>query len=567
MTIPPRILEALLDARDFEDAGRWLIRGMLELFGEALRRNDWADDAELLRGFVHLRPGEGYRGLVEWPEQPEPSSASAARASATAWKALRRSPSPLWVDVEVGRFTPVAGAPWEEAVQEPGAAFSDTRRRLLDRDITHFGALPLRLPDGGLLGMVTLELRAADATGIPNFTPWQEVAPTLTRLAQIGALVLDRRPPRAGQATTPPDGLLLSPPPQAEPFAREDSPLLLTGESGTGKTRLARWCHDRSPRAKRPFVAANLQAVSAPLREAHLFGSVRGAFTGAVDREGCVTLAEGGTLFIDEVADLGPEAQLMLFRLLDDGVYHKLGDSRERRANVRILSATNLDLQAAVQQGRFREELLYRLNILALELRPLREVPDQLPYAATRLLEEMHYRRAKNHHIQVSTSALYRLRGHGWPGNLRELRSVLERAYILACHRAPIAPGRYPTEVLLEERDIDEALRQSSAAPAGLLATLRGSARAMLVEIERRQRESEPPLALDHADAFKGVLVAAALEVRPDPRKAAELLGIGHRERGRYLRSMRIAADKTRELCALLGEPVPGELAKIEGQD
>lgn len=214
--------------------------------------------------------------------------------------------------------------------------------------------------------------------------------------------------------------------------AASDSVVLLRGESGTGKTILARWMRAHSKRAGGPFVTVHCPMLSGDLMSSALFGHVKGAFTGAVaDTVGKVEEAQGGTLFLDEVGELTPDAQARLLRFLNDRTYERLGEARERRADVRILAATNRRLEDEVRAARFREDLLYRLNVITLTLPPLRErAEDVLPLAEHYL--RFFERRQGRGRLTFSPRCLRALAAATWPGNLRELRNGVERATILA---------------------------------------------------------------------------------------------------------------------------------------
>ena len=207
--------------------------------------------------------------------------------------------------------------------------------------------------------------------------------------------------------------------------------VLLLGENGTGKTHLARSIHDQSDRRDQPFVTVNCPCLQAQLLESELFGHVRGAFTGAVaDTAGLVAAAEGGTLFLDEIGELPPALQPKLLRLLQERCYERVGEARTRTADIRIIAATNRDLAAEVAAGRFREDLYYRLNVIALELPALRQRPEDILPAAEQMLTEFAQTagRALAGFTPAARTALQR---HSWPGNLRELRNCIERAVIL----------------------------------------------------------------------------------------------------------------------------------------
>jgi NtrC-family two-component system response regulator AlgB len=214
--------------------------------------------------------------------------------------------------------------------------------------------------------------------------------------------------------------------------APSEATLLLRGESGTGKGVLARAVHARSPRAAAPFVTVHCPSLSAELLESELFGHALGAFTGAVrETQGKVEAAEGGTLFLDEVGDLPLPLQPKLLRLLQEKRYERVGETRTRACDVRILAATNLDLEGAVAAGRFREDLLYRLNVIDVTLPPLRQRPRDILPLADHLLQFFARQGPRSVHgfTEEARAALLR---YPWPGNVRELRNAIERGVILA---------------------------------------------------------------------------------------------------------------------------------------
>jgi DNA-binding NtrC family response regulator len=212
--------------------------------------------------------------------------------------------------------------------------------------------------------------------------------------------------------------------------APTDSTLLVRGPSGTGKEVVARVVHARSPRRERPLVTINCAALQETLLESELFGHEKGSFTGAVQaKEGLVEAAEGGTMFIDEIGEMAMGLQSKLLRVLEDGHFRRVGGTAELFADVRVIAATNCPLEDKIKDGRFREDLYYRLNVISIHLPPLRERPEDIPELVDYFLTT---RQIGATRCRIQPEALDALFRHSWPGNVRELANVLERAQILA---------------------------------------------------------------------------------------------------------------------------------------
>jgi len=217
----------------------------------------------------------------------------------------------------------------------------------------------------------------------------------------------------------------------ASKVSLHDTTVLLTGESGTGKEVFARAIHRMSPRADEPFVAVNCAAIPEHLLESELFGHVKGAFTGAVQSHtGLVEEANGGTLLLDEIADMPLGLQAKLLRFLEEGEIRRVGDRRERKVDVRLLAATAKPLEAAVKAKEFREDLLYRLNVVRLHLPPLRERPEDIPSLLAHFAQLTARRLGRP--VSITPKALSQLTSYPWPGNVRELRNAVERAAVLS---------------------------------------------------------------------------------------------------------------------------------------
>ncbi len=245
-----------------------------------------------------------------------------------------------------------------------------------------------------------------------------------------------------------------------ENLRHTEATILITGESGTGKELLARLIHDQSPRRQGPFVAVNCGALPHELLEAEMFGHTRGAFTGAVrDRIGRCEAASDGTLFLDEVGDLPLALQVKLLRVLQDGTFERLGENQTRVSRARIVTATHVDLSKSVRDGRFREDLYYRLRVVPIEIPPLRRRREDIEPLAQVLLARVGARHGRA--LRFSPDALRVLLGHDWPGNVRELENALEYA-VTVCQGQTIHPEDLP-ELSEEESSPGTSLTRMSS--------------------------------------------------------------------------------------------------------
>jgi DNA-binding NtrC family response regulator len=234
--------------------------------------------------------------------------------------------------------------------------------------------------------------------------------------------------------------------------AATDASVLVTGESGTGKELVADALHRNSRRAARAFVKVNLGGIATTLFESEMFGHVRGAFTDArMDRKGRFEVAHGGTIFLDEIGDLDPAAQVKLLRVLQDRTYEVLGSSQKREVDVRVVSATNRNLAELVASGGFREDLLYRINLITVHLPPLRERPDDIPLLAGRFLRSLAHVYGRPG-LALGNDAAQWLRSQPWPGNVRQLRQSVERA-VLVSARDELRADDFLASVAMERQD------------------------------------------------------------------------------------------------------------------
>ncbi|MFP2908562.1 sigma-54-dependent transcriptional regulator [Pyxidicoccus sp. 3LFB2] len=219
---------------------------------------------------------------------------------------------------------------------------------------------------------------------------------------------------------------------QAERVLQSDAPVLVTGETGSGKSVLARWLHEGGPRADAPFVDLNCAALSKELLDSELFGHEKGAFTGAVAaKQGLLEVADQGTLFMDEIGDMDVAVQPKLLKVLEEKRFRRLGDVRDRRVDVRLIAATHQDLGLAAREKRFRSDLYFRISTLILHVPALRERPEDIPVIARHFLEELGASRGRAG-VALEPDAEAALTRYPWPGNIRELRNVLERAVLLS---------------------------------------------------------------------------------------------------------------------------------------
>jgi transcriptional regulator with PAS, ATPase and Fis domain len=232
-----------------------------------------------------------------------------------------------------------------------------------------------------------------------------------------------------------------------------DVAVLIEGESGTGKELVARAIHYNSPRRDKEFVIINCSAFSDSLLESELFGYVKGSFTGAIsEKMGLFELADQGTFFLDEIADMSPALQVKVLRVLQEGTFFKVGGTKPLQVNVRIVAATNKNLRDLVRAGRFREDLFYRINVVSLIIPPLRERKEDVPVLADHILEKIG-RKNQVEKKEISKEALEILRRHDWPGNVRELENELEKATIFSADKKIITEASLSPELVEQVRN------------------------------------------------------------------------------------------------------------------
>lgn len=311
----------------------------------------------------------------------------------------------------------------------------------------------------------------------------------------------------------------------ANSIAATDATILIRGESGTGKTMMARRIHDNSHRSSSPFVVVSCPSLSNELLESELFGHAKGSFTGAhKDYQGRVAAAQGGTLFLDEIGEMSPTLQAKMLRFSQDREYESVGEIGTKKADVRIITATNVNLEEHVKAGKFREDLLFRLNVIEIEMIPLRERRADILPIAEKLLAELaqaHHRPAES----FSRDASDLLLSYPWPGNIRELRNVVERCVLLA--PGPIVqPDLFPTK-LLQEPESGSGLSTRTPLPEPSYDSG-----------ERPVRSADECKVLPTLDEVEEAHIRKVLAICPSIDDAARTLGVDratlYRRRKRY---------------------------------
>jgi DNA-binding NtrC family response regulator len=459
-----------------------------------------------------------------------------------------------------------------------GALHESSAERLLaaarERAVSTLGLVEATEPDAK---------RVARALGLTAFLPKPadpvEAAATVRRLVERRRL--QQRTGIIGESPAVQEVLV-----KIEQMAPVSSTVLIEGESGTGKELVARGIHDLSPRRERPFVAVNCAAIPETLLESELFGHEKGAFTGAAERRlGRFELADGGTIFLDEVGEMPPATQVKLLRVLEDRAFFRVGGAQAIKVDVRVIAATNRSLKDAVALGRFRDDLYYRLNVLAVYLPPLRERRGDIPLLVRRFITDLsreHDRRFRG----ITAEALQLLVDADWPGNVRQLRNLIESMVVLAPEgeiRASdiprelreergralpvLVPGamrdvagkelefifrslvelKLQVEELrrrMEERPAAQPVEMIEVGPAGMLRPIEPLG---AIEAESAPAGREPEAAVVYrpgmtmADVERAAITAALRETRGNRRKAADVLGIGERTLYRKLKEYALA--------------------------
>jgi DNA-binding NtrC family response regulator len=567
-------------ARNFEEAALATLRALLRMAEEALQGSRFAGKGRLLRGVVHLRPADAYRRLAALEQEALDNGSSGQEsllladgpqvsllASASAWRAVVEHGCAVSIDVGQGTLHPHRESVRPLSAPSLGAVVTqESQQRLLNRQASHVCVLPLRMPGQRIDGMIALEASCMAALG-QEFI-WREASPRLQLVVDLAATYLSALPPRPG-ATPETDEYLPVIGASLESlvavlrvFAQQDETILISGPTGAGKSRLARWCHERSARRQSRFESLDLMTVPEELQMSELFGWRKGAFSGAVkDNPGCVARAEGGTLFIDEIDKLSLKAQAGLLHVLEDRTYRALGEAgSEQRANVRFLVGTNSNLPEAVRRGTFREDLYYRINVLPVRVPPLDERRDEIGPWARYMLTRHHKEKNPMGMARLAPEAGQRLEQGSWPGNLRQLDNIIRRAYTLAM----VERGGASQDLELREPHILQALAyEGGAQSSALVDALSQAARAFVLEAQRRKA----PLDIDLAESFRGFVLAEAVQ-QVGREEAFRLVGRESLVKSRnHLKALRQELKKAEALCTEVKQPVPTALSKAGGEE
>ncbi|MFO0593223.1 MAG: sigma 54-interacting transcriptional regulator [Polyangiaceae bacterium] len=532
------LVRSFTSAPTFEVASDLALRASLALADRALAASGFAGNGRVLRAMVHLRPDDGYVRLVTLENGPDARSGcriggspGAYLPSATAWRWLRQRKASVALDVTLQTVTVMESGAEPEASSGEEVDLGQSRMKLEGREVTHLLAVPLRAEAGRIEGMIAIEAACNDAIG-GGFV-WEACCPEIETLATLATPFLSKLPVSEISPTAPDELLPIIGASMAgliemvRVFSQQEETILLTGPTGAGKSRLARWCHARSPRSAEPFEELDLSRSPEDLQMGDLFGWRKGAFTSAArDTLGAVARADRGTLFIDEIDKLSLKAQAGLLRLLENKRYRPLGEgASDRTANARYIIGTNADLQSLVQRGLFREDLYYRINVLPVRLPPLRSRADEIIPWARYMLRRRHESGGGVGEPVLESDAAEALRRQDWPGNLRQLDNIIRRAYVLSL----VDVGGSIERVRISLNHVVLALSyEAQGTSRGVLHLMELAAEAFAAAVE--ERADGKALNLDHAEGFKGMVIDAARRRFPGDenesiRKAFILLG------------------------------------------
>ncbi len=566
------LIQTLRTAHTFDDSADAFLKKSQRLVEDGLWDGDYVGQGMVLRSMVHLRPFGEYQSLHVLHREERLAATLSKESwlpSMTAWEWIDRYQIPLEIDLvaKTIRFHSlfrVEAIHQETVLPHPSSqtAFTGnvTAKRLVARNVTHLLVVPLFGPTQETLGMVSIEVNCQPAIGkalLP--TIYFQYLSLLSEVAGPFFIIHPQAPlsqEMAGDELLPIIGQkmksILS---FLKVFATHEETLLISGETGVGKSRLALWCHAHSAHQDHNFEILDLSTIPEDMQLPELFGWKKGAFTGAIqDYKGALVRAENGTLFIDEIDKLSLKAQAGLLQVLESRQYRPLGNNRESlKANVRFIVGTNANLKESVQQGRFREDLYYRINVIPVHLPTLRERRDEIPHWATYMVQRKHRELEKLGTVFFDAEALVCLEKQTWPGNLRQLDNTVRRAYLIALSDVR---AKSP-DLVLKRSHLEQALAldfphaQSSSSSLG--ESLKQAASAF-VEQALDRFENADPLDLNSTDCFRGLVLLQAMERLQDKKQVYQMFGKDKSIKNRnYHRELKQELQKANHLFQSLG--------------
>ena len=569
------MLAQLRAAATFDDAAAGFLGAVRGLVNDAIEASDYARDASFARGVLHIRPDEGYRGLVvlegahRFPVVEV--SDSDIVSSTSAWRFLNEQRQPLAIDVLSGQVKVL-----HTGSSRQGYAISDTPSdqtidRLTQRSTTHLLAVPLAFGSSALDGMVSLEANCRSAIGLDFI--WGSVVESIQLLADVAAPHILRAPlTRPTRQADDVDEHLPVIGKRMEQvltflraFAAQRETVLLSGPTGSGKTRLAGWIHQRSRVSGGPFEGLDLLATPEDMQLAELFGWRRGAFTGATaQHKGAVERAAGGTLLIDEIDKLSARAQAGLLQLLDTRQYRPLGSEKAYVADdVRFIIGTNIDLGRAVGAGDFRQDLYYRINVLRVSVPGLDERRDEIPEWTQFFATSCHRESDGSGDVGLSSGVIRRLSEGHWPGHLRQLDNVVRRAYAIA------SSDQAGSDVRIDDQHLDLALAVENVERTGddFMTLVEKAADVIVTEAIRLADEGSTERDwIKKSNIVFPMVWYRATQRMQDPKTVARVLGLERLLQSRnYQREMRRELAKLLELYEIHGTEPPPSLPQSMG--
>lgn len=567
-----QIVDPIRKATSFEEAGLLLLRRMFEIVQAELLASRFAGKGDIVRGLIHLRSEDSYRqvlsvsragGTGEWRCEQSPAAVSSAKR----WRAIAERQAAVSFDLMLNGTEQRTNGTTIQLPRTGDDPVADSARRSEESqggETTHLFSIPLRAQGDSLSGMACIEVFCPSALG--EVFIWDRCKNHLQSCCDLVAPYLLRLPAQPSPGVSPDPLLPVIGPSMAkliqilQVFARQEETLLLGGPTGAGKSRLARWCHEQSPRRRGPFEVLDLSTVPESLQMAELCGWKRGAFTDASqDTPGSLSRAEGGTLFIDEIDKLSFKAQAGLLHVLEERRYRALGErAAERDANIRFIIGSNADLLGAVRSGQFREDLYYRINVLPIKVPPLSERRDEIIPWARYMVQRRHGDSKRGSLVSKEAEAL--LQEQPWPGNLRQLDNIMRRAYALRL----ADDERSQNDSTLTRRHIEQALQwESSPLREPTIARLLTAAAESFVRVAQQR-----PIDLDLADAFRGFVLAAAVRRLEDPEAAFRLLGKEQLVKNRnHQKVLKRELERASKLLEAIGEIPPSASSPLPREE